>query len=200
MATLHKEAEKQQSICLTLVWFIFCICSTGPQLRSIDKGDKEVIKFFRRWQASDKVEFCHCYVDTLRGVDKRSESIIKVTKSFRACAVYTILPFVTYRVVIQFSYITLLCHPCQWVVIGTQEPNYEHLLKSNECSFVVCSLYCWYYAFSLCNEWIDHNDVLSIMISSQNVQELSFNESVTNITTPRGSRYIENVIASITNW
>ncbi len=83
------------------------------------------------------------------------------------------------------------------------EPNYKHSLKSNErllCSFIVRSLYCWYYAFSLYNEWIDLNDILSIMRSSQNVQELSFNENVTNITTPRGSRYIENVIALITNW
>ncbi len=29
----------------------------GPQLRPIDKGDKEVIKFCRLWQASDKVSF-----------------------------------------------------------------------------------------------------------------------------------------------
>ncbi len=49
---------------------------------------------------------------------QRSESIIKVTKIFRACTVYTILPFVTYRVVILFSYVTLLCHPCRWVIIG----------------------------------------------------------------------------------
>ncbi len=31
----------------------------GPQLRPIDNGDKEVIKFCRMWQASDKTEFCH---------------------------------------------------------------------------------------------------------------------------------------------
>ncbi len=36
----------------------------GPRLRHMDKGDKEVIKFCHLWQASDKAEFCHCYVDT----------------------------------------------------------------------------------------------------------------------------------------
>ncbi len=47
----------------------------GPQLRPIDKGDKELIKFCRLWQASDKAEFCHCYVDTLRGVDKEVRAL-----------------------------------------------------------------------------------------------------------------------------
>ncbi len=77
-----------------LLWVKLQI-SSGPRLRPIDKGGKELIKFYRL--SSDKAEFYHFYVDTSQCVKQRSESIIKVTKIFPACAVYTILPFVTYR-------------------------------------------------------------------------------------------------------
>ncbi len=50
-------------------------CAAGPQLGPIDKGDKEVIKFCHLWQASDKAEFCHCYVDTSQGVDKEVRAL-----------------------------------------------------------------------------------------------------------------------------
>ncbi len=50
------------SISLMLPSNIPHITSPGPRLWPIDKGDKEVIKFCHLWQASDKAEFCHCYV------------------------------------------------------------------------------------------------------------------------------------------
>ncbi len=64
-----KKLEKTEKVTKSL------IPKPGPQLRPIDKGDKEVIKFCRLWQASGKAEFCNCYVDTLRGVDKEVRAL-----------------------------------------------------------------------------------------------------------------------------
>ncbi len=47
----------------------------GPGLQPIDKGDKEVIKFYRLWQASDEAEFCHYYIDTSQSVDKEVRAL-----------------------------------------------------------------------------------------------------------------------------
>ncbi len=49
--------------------------NAGLQLQPIDKGDKEVIKFCRLWQTSDKAEFCHCLVDTSQGVNKEVRTL-----------------------------------------------------------------------------------------------------------------------------
>ncbi len=93
------------------------ITSPGPQLRPIDKGDKEVIKFCRLWQASDKAEFCHCYVDTSQVSTKEWEHY-KSDKDFSRMRSLHHFTFCHISVIIRFSYVTLLCHPCRWVVIG----------------------------------------------------------------------------------
>ncbi len=104
--------------------------TSGPQLRPIDKGDKEVIKFCRLWQASDKAMLVTDMSTPLKVSTKKWE-YYKSDKIFRACAVYISLPFVTILVVIRISYVTLLCHPCRWVVIEAL----NHMWLLDVCEF-----------------------------------------------------------------
>ncbi len=68
------------------------------------RSDKVLSHVTSEWQSWVLLLLCR----PLSRCQQRSESIIKVTKIFHACAVYTILPFVTYQVVIRFSYVTLV--------------------------------------------------------------------------------------------
>ncbi len=78
---MHSMRSSQGSIVIsTLVCTVVQYASVvWPSITTHRKGDKKVIKFCHLWQASDKAEFCHRYV-------QRSESVIKVTKIFHTCA------------------------------------------------------------------------------------------------------------------
>ncbi len=119
-----------QSIVLRVGCRYFCALSlhlmlTSSTLQSLNHDPStRVTKKWYSFVACDKrvtkLNFDTVMSTPLKVSRQRIESIIKLTKIFHACVVYTILPFVTYRVVIRFSYVTLLCQPCRWVAIGSQ--------------------------------------------------------------------------------
>ncbi len=106
--------------CTHCVFFVTSLShishNTGPRLRPIDKGGKELIKFYQFWQSWILSLLCRY----LSMCQQRSESVIKVTKDFSCMHSLHHFTICHILVVIRFSYAILLCHLCQWVAIEGQ--------------------------------------------------------------------------------